>query len=92
MKTENELQRAHDLLHFLGSKNAPAPYQEPQISSIIRAAQGAIGYAIDCPECGARLDGLLKEAWATLEQLGYQEVNAGEKLTYTEARRRGLLS
>lgn len=81
-----DVQRAHDILHFLGTPAAPAIFGDP---IPIHSAHDALAWVLGFP-CGDTFAANVADAITTLRQLGYREVDAGEPISPEEAQRRGL--
>ena len=88
MRNEKEIQRAHDILHFLGTESAPAIMNE-EGAVAAHAAHDVLAWALGYP-CGEsfqeNVDGILTE----LRKLGFQEIDIGKPISTDEATARGL--
>jgi hypothetical protein len=89
MIDEKAIQRAHDVMHFLGSPQAPAIFDE-EAALCAHACHDALAWVLGYP-CGEAFQDNLDGALAELRKHGYLEVDAGQAVTAAEARKRGLM-
>jgi hypothetical protein len=87
-RTQAEIQRAHDILNFLVSPDAPEIYG-PDGAKLCHAVHDALAWVLGYP-CGESFQTNLDNGLEMLRQLGYQEVDVGHPISSDEARERGL--
>lgn len=88
LRDPRQVQKAHDLLHYLGTPEAPGIFSDSD-SAAIHAAHDTLAWVLGFP-CGAAFQANLDDIGAELERLGIREIDAGEVLTPEEAKERGL--
>jgi len=86
MKSQAEIQRAHDILHFLGTHRGTGLFAEPEA---VDAAHDALAWVLGFP-CGEALDDNLSTAVAYLRVLGFVEVGFGRPLSPEEQKSRKI--
>jgi len=89
LKSQAEIQRAHDILHFLGLPQAPAIFKR-EGAAVCNGVHDALAWVLGFP-CGKSFAANLEAAMEELRRHGYQEVDGGEPISAAEARNRGLL-
>jgi len=88
-RPQKEIQRAHDILHFLGSPEGP-PLFDKEGSLACKAAHDTLAWVLGFP-CGAHFAENLAAIQAAFKELGIREIDAGEPLSIKEAKGRGLI-
>jgi hypothetical protein len=83
------IQRAHDILHFLGTDQAPALFDEDGAIAA-HAAHDVLAWVLGFP-CGQAFESNLAAAVEMMGMLGYMEVDVGQPINHEEARKRGLV-
>ena len=89
MKSQAEIQRAHDILHFLGTPEAPAIF-DSQGAAVCHGVHDALAWVLGFP-CGEGFATNLEMAIEELRRHGYEEVDVGKPISADEARKRGLI-
>ena len=85
---QRDIQRAHDILHFLSKPAAPVLLnREGAIAA--SAAHDALAWVLGFP-CGERFGDNLGRITEEILRRGYVGVELGELITDDEARKRGL--
>lgn len=85
MRDEAAIQRAHDILHFCGTPEAPPIFSDPQA---IHAAHDALAWVLGFP-CGGALQENIDFAAAVLAEEGYVEIDAGRPIDPTRRKPAG---
>jgi len=88
VRAQNEIQRAHDLLHFLVAPDFPN-ILDADDTVIVRAGHDAMAWVLGFP-CGDAFAENLAAILAMLKRLGFEEVDVGTPISHEEAKRRGL--
>lgn len=89
MQPKDRIQRAHDILHFLGTPGAPALFDE-QAAIAAHACHDALAWVLGFP-CGRVFADNIAQICAELRTLGFQEVDAARPMPEAEARKRELI-
>jgi deoxyribose-phosphate aldolase len=88
-KSQREIQRAHDILHYLGTPEAP-PLFNRNAATACHAAHDALAWVLGFP-CGASFQTNLDASLEELRRQGFEEIDVGNAISTEEARKRGLL-
>lgn len=88
MKNRDEIQKAHDLLHFLGSPDGPGVFRGEDAKSV-HTAHDVLAWVLGFP-CGDAFADNLGAAHRVVSGMGYEVLDAGEAISHTEAKKRGL--
>jgi hypothetical protein len=78
-RAEIEIQRAHDILHFLGTPEAPAVISDTRL---IHAVHDALAWILGYP-CGEAFERNLQTIKEELARLGFVEIDMG-RLIYPD--------
>ena len=73
MRTEEELQYAHDILQAtleINDKQAKEHRMPDDVAANMASECAALGYAIGCPVCGEIFEGRLKHLRETADECG----------------------
>jgi hypothetical protein len=89
MKTQAEIQKAHDILHFLTADPDRPVMLNKEAAIAAHAVHDALGWILGF-DCGVTFAENLKSIQQGLRELGYQEVDFGRVLSPEEQKRRGL--
>ena len=76
MKTRDELQRAHDILHIVAVGEVPGVF-DPETTAHCHLAHDAIAWALGF-ECGVTFEENLEKIHAEMERRGYHLTGSGE--------------
>ena len=83
-----EIQRAHDILHFLGTEEAP-PIYDGAGAIAAAAAHDALAWILGF-QCGDTFVANIEGTVDTLRKLGFAEMDVGRPIGPEEQKRRGL--
>jgi hypothetical protein len=89
MRDPSEIQRAHDILHFLGTDGAPAVMDE-EGAVACSAAHDVLAWMLGYP-CGETFQENVEGILTELQRLGYREIDIGKPISTDEAKARGLV-
>lgn len=85
-KSPGHIQRAHDIMHFLATPEAPPLFRDV---AAYRIAHDTLAWVLGF-ECGKAFQNNLEMIVDQLRAQGYQEVDVGQPITAEEAKKRGL--
>ena len=88
MKSREEMQRAHDILHFVTVEAPPIFDRDGAIAA--HAAHDVLAWALGFP-CGEMFQSNLDATLEAIREQGYSEVDVGQPISSEEARKRGLI-
>lgn len=88
LKSEQELQRAHDIVHFLGTPEAPKIFSGEGLTAVA-AVHDALAWVLGF-QCGEAFQENIDSIQAELRRHGYQEIDVGKPISHEEAKKRGL--
>ena len=87
-KTQAEIQRAHDILHFLGTPEAPAVF-DGTARKVAHGVHDALAWALGF-ECGETFQSNLDFISDELRRKGFEQIDVGQPISADEARKRGF--
>ena len=86
VKPQSEIQRAHDILHFICGPDGPPVFKD---AKIVGATHDCLAWVLGY-ECGQAFQENIEAALEVLKRMGFREVDIGAPISSEEARKRGL--